>query len=188
MRILLELQPNKAPTQPAQLANLSLNGFPFNFMNGMMPGGLPLVYDPAVFGTPVAMLQIPDTVKLRIKTDMTAGLSSSRFTQDGLSIDELRQKLEPADAQTLTQKEIEVGWACPSCTNVFQQEVLLKNHQRSVCQGTESEFTLVQIHYECNCCSMKVGTQAEYLAHCETTEHRSALQTQSTTGSSTTAQ
>ncbi|KHJ82651.1 hypothetical protein OESDEN_17655 [Oesophagostomum dentatum] len=103
-----------------------------------MSGGLPLVYDPAVFGTPVAMLQIPDAVKLRIKSDITAGLSSSRFTQDGLSVDELRQKLDPSDAQALTQKEVEVGWACPSCTNVFQQEVLLKNHQRSVCQGTES--------------------------------------------------
>uniref|UniRef100_A0A0N4WXV6 Homeobox domain-containing protein n=1 Tax=Haemonchus placei TaxID=6290 RepID=A0A0N4WXV6_HAEPC len=62
---------------------------------------LPLVYDPAMFGTPVAMLQIPESVKMRIKSDIT------------------------------------VGWACPSCTNVFQQEALLKNHQRTVCQGTD---------------------------------------------------
>ncbi|PIO65487.1 homeobox domain protein [Teladorsagia circumcincta] len=125
-------------TVPSQLSSLNLNGFPFSFMNGMMPGALPLVYDPAMFGTPVSMLQIPDSVKMRIKSDITAGLSSTRFTQDGLSVDELRKKLDAEDARTLCHKEVEVGWACPSCTNVFQQEALLKNHQRTVCQGTDA--------------------------------------------------
>ncbi|KAK6727077.1 hypothetical protein RB195_005025 [Necator americanus] len=181
-------RPNKTPVQPAQITSLNLNGFPFNFMNGIMSGGLPLVYDPAMFGTPVSMLQIPETVKLRIKSDITAGLSSSRFTQDGLSVDDLRQKLDSNDAQTLAEKEVEVGWACTSCTNVFQQEALLKNHQRSVCQGTEAVFTLVQIHYECNVCSCKVGTQAEYRSHCETAEHHTNVQTSTGSGGGPSAQ
>uniref|UniRef100_A0A0K0CT22 Zinc finger, C2H2 type n=1 Tax=Angiostrongylus cantonensis TaxID=6313 RepID=A0A0K0CT22_ANGCA len=133
----------------------------------------PLVYDPMVFGTPVSMLQIPESVKARIKSDITSGYSSSRFTQDGLNVDDLRQKLSADEASNLCQKE--VGWACSSCTNVFQQEALLKNHQRSVCQGSDV-FTLVQIHYECSVCSLKLGTQTEYRSHCETTEHRTNLQ------------
>ncbi|KAJ1358419.1 hypothetical protein KIN20_016841 [Parelaphostrongylus tenuis] len=168
---------NKAASVLSQLTSLNLNGFPFNFMNGMMPGTLPpLVYDPMVFGTPVSMLQIPESVKSRIKSDITSGYSSSRFTQDGLSVDDLRQKLNANDASSLCQKEVEVGWACSSCTNVFQQEALLKNHQRSVCQGSDAVFTLVQIHYECSVCSLKLGTQSEYRSHCETTEHRANLQ------------
>ncbi|ETN70309.1 homeobox domain protein [Necator americanus] len=150
-------RPNKTPVQPAQITSLNLNGFPFNFMNGIMSGGLPLVYDPAMFGTPVSMLQIPETVKLRIKSDITAGLSSSRFTQDGLSVDDLRQKLDSNDAQTLTEKEVEV-------------------------------FTLVQIHYECNVCSCKVGTQAEYRSHCETAEHHTNVQTSTSSGGGPSAQ
>ncbi|XGW19839.1 hypothetical protein V3C99_003570 [Haemonchus contortus] len=174
-------------TVPSQLSNLNLNGFPFSFMNGMMPGALPLVYDPAMFGTPVAMLQIPESVKMRIKSDITAGLSSTRFTQDGLSVDELRKKLDADDANTLCHKEVEVGWACPSCTNVFQQEALLKNHQRTVCQGTDAVFTLVQIHYECTACVIKMGTQADYRSHCESAEHRANVQSTSNS-SSTSAQ
>ncbi|WKX92831.1 hypothetical protein Q1695_010679 [Nippostrongylus brasiliensis] len=170
------VKPNKVASMPSQLSNINLNGFPFSFMNGMMPGALPLVYDPTMFGTPVAMLQIPESVKLRIKSDIAAGLPSCRFTQDGLSVDELRQKLENDDARTLCHKEVEVGWACPSCTNVFQQESLLKNHQRTVCQRSDAMFVLVQIHYECTVCSNKMGTQAEYRSHCDTNEHRSSVQ------------
>ncbi|KJH42559.1 homeobox domain protein, partial [Dictyocaulus viviparus] len=142
----LATRPTKAPSVLSQLTSLNLNGFPFNFMNGMMPGVLisviavlpPLVYDPVVFGTPVSMLQIPESVKIRIKSDINAGFSSSKFTQDGLSVDELREKLNADDACNLSEKEVEVGWACSSCTNVFQQEALLKNHQRSVCQGSDT--------------------------------------------------
>lgn len=42
---------------------------------------------------------------------MEVQLFTLRFTQDGLSVDELKQKLDGEDAQTLTQKEVEVSFS-----------------------------------------------------------------------------
>ncbi len=50
----------------------------------------------------------------------------------------------------------------------------MKNHQRLVCTNSEAVFKLVQTHYECRACSVKLGTQVEYKAHCETVEHQRA--------------
>uniref|UniRef100_A0A1I7XEI3 Homeobox domain-containing protein n=1 Tax=Heterorhabditis bacteriophora TaxID=37862 RepID=A0A1I7XEI3_HETBA len=122
---------------PSQLNITNLNGFPFNFINGMLPGSI------------------------------------VKFTQDGETVEDLRAKLSGDDARCLSAKEIEVGWACPSCTNVFQQEPLLKNHQRTVCQGTDT------IHYECSTCSIRLGTQKEFCAHCESAEHQLVIRSTS---------
>lgn len=54
---------------------------------------------------------------------------------------------------------IQVGWACRQCSNVFQQESLLRNHQKVVCHGNGDAFRLIQIHYECVSCSSRLGTQ-----------------------------
>lgn len=58
--------------------------------------------------------------------------------------------------------KFQVGWACPQCTNVFQQELLLKNHQRLICQNCDSIFKLIQSHYECRACNTKLGTQVSF--------------------------
>lgn len=57
---------------------------------------------------------------------------------------------------------IKVGWACTQCSNVFQQESFLRNHQRLICQGCEGLFRLIQIHYECIPCGTKFGTQVKF--------------------------
>ena len=59
----------------------------------------------------------------------------------------------------LTLIILQVGWACRQCSNVFQQESLLKNHQKLVCHGNGDAFRLIQIHYECVSCTSRLGTQ-----------------------------
>lgn len=121
----------------------------------------PLLYtlmDPNMIGTPVQCLQIPESVMGQISTDMTNGSPSTTFTQDGLSLRDLDGKVSDEDFKCCTNVESEVGWACPQCSQVFQQECWLKNHQQLLCQGSEGVFKLVQQHYECIPCSIKFGT------------------------------
>ncbi|KAK6030056.1 homeobox domain protein, partial [Ostertagia ostertagi] len=166
-------------TVPSQLSSLNLNGFPFSFMNGMMPGALPLVYDPAMFGTPVSMLQIPDSVKMRIQI----GHHCRSFLHKIHS----RESSEVDDCERNWTLKMLEHFATRKSRSGGHQEALLKNHQRTVCQGTDAVFTLVQIHYECTVCLSKMGTQADYRSHCESAEHRANVQTTSNT-SSTSAQ
>uniref|UniRef100_A0A914ZXI9 Zinc finger homeobox protein 3 n=1 Tax=Parascaris univalens TaxID=6257 RepID=A0A914ZXI9_PARUN len=148
--------------------------FPYNFIYGLQPGLAPMIYDPNVMGTPIPMLQIPESVMAQITTDMSAGRESTKFTQDGKTFQQLIAVLPLRDFQCAGSKDSEVGWACPQCTNVFQQEVLLKSHQRLICQNCDSVFKLIQTHYECRACSTKLGTQAEFKTHCEGAEHQEA--------------
>ena len=75
-----------------------------------------------------------------------------------------RERLIPSSS-------FQVGWACPGCSNVFQQEGLLKNHQRAICTSAEGTFTLVQVHYECTACCTEYGSQSEFKNHLDTAEH-----------------
>ena len=86
--------------------------------------------DPSVLGTPIGALQIPDSVKAQISVDLSAGAASTLFTQDDHSIDDTRADLPPGDAALLEARDIQVGWACPGCANVFQQERALAAHQK----------------------------------------------------------
>ncbi|CAJ0961273.1 unnamed protein product, partial [Mesorhabditis belari] len=156
-------------------APLNPQEFPFNLLNfGIQPGTLPMLYDPTVMGTPIPLLQIPETVMQQISTDLSEGRSSTKFTQDGLTFDALVSGLAEEDAKCAAPKNSEVGWACPRCTNVFQQETLLAAHQRSICSRSEGHLTLVQTHYECLACGTHFGTQQDFKAHLSTDEHRIA--------------
>ncbi|VDK42111.1 unnamed protein product [Anisakis simplex] len=151
-----------------------LSQFPYNFMYGLQSGMPPMIYDPNVMGTPIPMLQIPESVMTKITADMSAGHESSKFTQDGKTFQQLIAVLPLRDFQCAGSKDSEVGWACPQCTNVFQQEILLKNHQRIICQNCDSVFKLIQTHYECRACNTKLGTQAEFKTHCDGVDHQKA--------------
>lgn len=122
--------------KPGKGGNLNMiNGFPFHF--GMMPGGLPLVFDQSLIGVAVQLLQVPESVKEQIKADMAAGESQTRFTHDGETIEGLKEQLSSEDVACVREEDIEVGWGCPTCGNVFQMEQQLKTHQQSVCPGNE---------------------------------------------------
>ncbi|VDK73384.1 unnamed protein product [Onchocerca ochengi] len=148
--------------------------FPYNFLCSIRSGLAPIMYDPNLMGTPIPMLQIPESVMTQITTDMSSGRESSKFTQDGKTFQQLVAVLPLRDFQCAGSTDSEVGWACPQCTNVFQQEQLLKNHQRLICQGCDSVFKLVQTHYQCRACNTKFGAQTEFRVHCDTLEHQAA--------------
>ncbi|CAJ0573291.1 unnamed protein product, partial [Mesorhabditis spiculigera] len=156
-------------------APLNAHEFPFNLLNfGLPQGSLPMVYDPSVMGTPIPLLQIPETVMTQITTDLSEGRMTTKFTQDGLAFEELISSLDEDDAKCAAQKNMEVGWACSRCTNVFQQEALLKSHQRTICSQAEGQLVLVQTHYECIPCGQHFGTQVDFKNHLQTDEHRVA--------------
>ncbi|KAI6203727.1 hypothetical protein M3Y94_00589800 [Aphelenchoides besseyi] len=138
---------------------------------------LNLVYstllDPNVVGTPIRMLQIPEAVMNQIASDLRDGQTATKFTQDGRELSELASVVESEDFRCAQTTESEVGWGCPQCSNIFQQESLLRNHQKFICTGCEGTFRLIQRHYECSACAIKFGTQNDFKAHCEEATHRS---------------
>ncbi|KAI1728240.1 homeobox domain-containing protein [Ditylenchus destructor] len=146
------------------------NQFPYNLIYGaQLP---PMIYDQNLIGTPVSLLQITSSVANQITHDMANGRNSSKFTQDGLQHNQLSAKVSEVDFKCSSTSESEVGWACPQCCNVFQQEDFLRNHQKLICQGCDGTFRLIQIHYDCAACQAKFGTQDEFRAHCETAPHK----------------
>ncbi|CAI4228512.1 unnamed protein product [Auanema sp. JU1783] len=159
---------SKVP-KTSQISNLPLNGFPLSLM--ISGSTLPLVFDQAIFGVPVSLLQIPENVKDQIKTDMGAGLTSTTFTHDGETVDGLRESISSEDSKWLVSEDVEVGWGCPACSNVFQMESQLKSHQRQFCPGS-TVFTLIQTHYSCSLCDQKYGSQREYQTHITSLEHQ----------------
>ncbi|KAI6170498.1 hypothetical protein M3Y97_01146400 [Aphelenchoides bicaudatus] len=137
---------------------------------------LNLVYnlmDPNVIGTPITMLQIPEAVMTQISHALQTGKPCTKFTQDGMEFNELAGKVGDEDFKCARQTESEVGWACPQCSNVFQKESFLKNHQKFICTGCDGVFLLVQKHYECLPCEDKFGTQDDFKKHCEQSGHKS---------------
>lgn len=67
-----------------------------------------MIYDPNVMGTPIPMLQIPESVMAQITTDMSAGRESTKFTQDGKTFQQLIAVLPLRDFQCAGSKDSEV--------------------------------------------------------------------------------
>uniref|UniRef100_A0AC35FTF9 Uncharacterized protein n=1 Tax=Panagrolaimus sp. PS1159 TaxID=55785 RepID=A0AC35FTF9_9BILA len=148
--------------------------FPFNLMYGLQSGTLPhLMCDPSILGTPIAALQIPQAVMQQIQIDIQAGKDSTKFTQDGLDLKDLKAKLSDDDFKCVTTVTNEVGYACPGCSYTFQQQAQLEAHQKIICQNFEGKiFKLLQIHYECIACNTKTGTQDDFKKHIESQTHQ----------------
>uniref|UniRef100_A0AC34FK11 Homeobox domain-containing protein n=1 Tax=Panagrolaimus sp. ES5 TaxID=591445 RepID=A0AC34FK11_9BILA len=148
--------------------------FPFNLMYGLQSGTLPhLMCDPSILGTPIAALQIPQAVMQQIQIDIQAGKDSTKFTQDGLELKDLKAKISEDDFKCVTTVTNEVGYACPGCSYTFQQQQQLEAHQKIICQNFEGKiFKLLQIHYECIACNTKTGTQDDFKKHIESQTHQ----------------
>lgn len=67
-----------------------------------------MMYDPNLMGTPIPMLQIPESVMAQITTDMSSGRESSRFTQDGKTFQQLVAVLPLHDFQCAGSTDSEV--------------------------------------------------------------------------------
>lgn len=75
---------------------------------------LNLVYntllDPNIIGTPITMLQIPESVMTQISNALRGGKPSIKFTQDGLDLANLSGKVDDEDFKNCAkQTESEVG-------------------------------------------------------------------------------
>ena len=125
------------------------------------PDGTAIHYtDPAIIGTPITSLQIPPAVMSQITSDIQASKSSTKFTQDGLELIDLKSKISEDDFKCVTTVTSEVGYACPGCSNTFQQQSHLEAHQKLICQNFDGKtFKLLQSHYECVACNTRTGTQ-----------------------------
>lgn len=66
------------------------------------------MYDPNLMGTPIPMLQIPESVMTQITTDMSSGRESSKFTQDGKTFQQLVAVLPLRDFQCAGSTDSEV--------------------------------------------------------------------------------
>uniref|UniRef100_A0AC35TS12 Homeobox domain-containing protein n=1 Tax=Rhabditophanes sp. KR3021 TaxID=114890 RepID=A0AC35TS12_9BILA len=147
----------------------------FSLMYGLGNAGFPnMMMGQNLFGTPIKLLQINESVMAQINSDIDKGAHSTVFTQDGLPYESLESKVSPIDFKCSLKKNLETGWCCISCRNVFQSNELLKNHQQLVCTGVDTVFKLIQTHIECSKCESRFGSQVEYKAHCETPGHVSA--------------
>ncbi|CAB3408292.1 unnamed protein product [Caenorhabditis bovis] len=160
--------PERKSMKPSS-SNIDLTAFPFNLM---MAGGLPFL-DVNLLGTPIAMLQIPDDVKTQITNDLANGKTSTVFSQDANTIESVREALPDDEKSNVEAIEKDVGWACPSCTNVFQEEKKLKEHQKTMqmCNSCDSMLTLTQIHYSCKLCTSLFCLKTDYLMHLTTFPH-----------------
>lgn len=71
-------------------------------------GPLPMIYDSNLIGTPISMLQIPESVMQRLSVDLAKGRNASRFTQDGLQFSQLSGKVSDNDYKCASTVENEV--------------------------------------------------------------------------------
>ncbi|KFD68623.1 hypothetical protein M514_00355 [Trichuris suis] len=182
----------------ALTSSLTQNLIPYIYPAGVMPvayySGLPapmvysnnfagfpsagnLLYDPNINGTPVSVLQIPQSVRERI----IAALKDSktfvaRFTQDGKTVSDLVKSLSAKDRISLSACDLEVGWSCRQCVTVFQSEHQFDCHKRLFCRTIEPAFKLVQTYYQCTLCKVRFAMQADFREHCNTAEHLQRVQ------------
>ncbi|CDK13519.1 Zinc Finger and Homeobox [Caenorhabditis elegans] len=155
-----------SPEKKAKLPNpLDLASFPF--LN---------TFDIQIYGTPIAFLQVPDEIKKQITDDITAGKSRTTFSQDGFPLDKLKESLPEDEKSNLTVTQKDVGWACPACTFVFQEEKKLREHQKAMCQSDKT-LTLVQTHYSCKSCQSDFCLQSEYQFHLSMPPHTTTTTT-----------
>lgn len=66
------------------------------------------MYDPNLMGTPIPLLQIPESVMAQITADISAGNDSTKFTQDGKTFQQLVAILPFRDFQCAASKDSEV--------------------------------------------------------------------------------
>ncbi|PAV78945.1 hypothetical protein WR25_06790 [Diploscapter pachys] len=168
----------KSALKTASIPNMSLgNGFPFSLVNGMMPPGMPnmpFLSDFSLIGTSIDSLQIPEATKQLISSNIAAGLPNATFTQDGETVDSLKESLNEVDASDVTLTDKEVGWACTACSYVFQEEAKAREHQRLFGHQASEVFVLVQTHYDCLACQTSFGVQKDYVDHLCTATHLQA--------------
>ena len=146
----------------------------------MFPG----IYDPAAYGTPLALLQIPAQAKQSIQSKIQdEGCIITRYTQDCRSLSDLKELVSQSDFDLAKETMADVGYICRKCQLVFPMKNACMNHQQTVCYAQsgsssaieKSMIKLEQLQFECRACNVKASTVVEYKEHCQSSVHRKAI-------------
>ncbi|CAG5120919.1 unnamed protein product, partial [Candidula unifasciata] len=150
---------------------------------GIMPDHM-MPYDPLVFGTPLALLQIPSAAKKSISEKVKeSGSVLARYTQDSQVLADLHNLVRASDLTAAAEATLDVGFICKTCQTVYPAKDSCIAHQRSFCmanalslpKGFEPIMKLEQIQYECRACDERYSTVLEFKSHCLRESHKQKL-------------
>ena len=136
--------------------------------------------DPANFGTPLSLLQIPSRSIQRIQEKLTdPDCTMTHYSQDCRHFSDIRKTVGADDWTVARRATVDVGYICRRCHIVYPGRTACAGHQDAQCyrDGGASNSSIVkleQMQYECAACRVKASTIAEYKTHCTGDSHRKA--------------
>ncbi|KAL3859369.1 hypothetical protein ACJMK2_009592 [Sinanodonta woodiana] len=160
-------------------------GMPFLQPSGFLSGAEQLLaFDPATYGTPLPLLQIPQQAIKDVSTKLSDHKAVvGQYTQDCKSISSLRSLVGTTDYSCVREATVDVGYICKKCQMVYPAKEACINHQRFICfVGTKTPdnfnpiLKLEQIQYECKLCTEKMSTVQEFKIHCQQETHKVRVQ------------
>jgi len=136
--------------------------------------------DPANFGTPLTLLQIPPRSIQRIQEKLTdVDCVTTYYSQDCRHFSDLRKAVGSDDWSVARRATVDVGYICRRCHIVYPGRTACAGHQDAQCYRdggapNNAIVKLEQMQYECAACRVKASTIAEYKTHCADELHRKA--------------
>jgi len=135
--------------------------------------------DPANFGTPLAMLQIPAKSIQRVQEKLAdPDCAVTYYAQDCRHFSDLRKAVSADDWALARRSTVDVGYICRRCNIVYPGRAACSAHQDAQCYrdggAGNAIVKLEQLQYDCAACRSKASTIAEFKAHCAGDSHRKA--------------
>ena len=138
-------------------------------------------YDPTTFGTPLTLLQIPQTAikEVQDKLDMEDVLVCT-YTQDCKTMSDLKSMVAASDYALAREASVDVGFTCRKCHMVYPGKDACVNHQQTMCyQGKKQDnsirLKLEQTQFMCSVCQESLSTLTEYKLHCSQETHKTRV-------------
>ena len=136
--------------------------------------------DPANFGTPLTLLQIPARSIQRIQEKLTdTDCTVTHYSQDCRHFSDIRKAVGSDDWTVARRATVDVGYICRRCHIVYPGRTACAGHQEAQCYRdggapNNAIMKLEQLQYECSACRVRTSTIAEYKTHCAGESHRKA--------------
>jgi len=93
-------------------------------------------YDPANFGTPLSILQIPAKAIQRVQEKLSdPDCTLTRYTQDCRHFVDLRKLVSPDDFAVARRASLDVGYICRRCQIVYPVAMLRLTPGHPLLQG-----------------------------------------------------
>ena len=142
--------------------------------------GAEMMCDPASYGVPLALLQIPaDAIQSVRRAVEDADCTLARYTQDCSSLSSFRSEVGAKDFSAVRESYVDVGYVCRKCHMVYPVYQACAAHQRDLCYRSKNldevkaTVKLEQIVYECSRCTpaAQMSTVADFKSHCRLESH-----------------